>query len=133
MLGNNIKTAYACGNKLTFCLEQYLQRCENCSQHSHHVHEDVLSSASHISPLGTFCFTLPILCSAPARRGLSGSVSLVHACAAEAQTFIHPLALVWPEESCCGRVSLCCWVADYSCGRLQASIVLYASIPDGYW
>lgn len=84
-------------------------------------------------PSGTFCSTLRILSSALARWGLSSSLSLVHVCATEAQMFIHPLALVWPEASCCGRVSSHCWGVDYSCGRLRASIVLYTSIPYGYW
>lgn len=57
MLGNNIKTAYACGNKQTFCLEQYLQRCENCSQRSHHAHEDGLSAASSFHPLAPSALT----------------------------------------------------------------------------
>lgn len=49
MLSNNIKTAYACGNKLSFCLEQYLQQCENCSQPSHYLHDDGFSAASSCS------------------------------------------------------------------------------------
>lgn len=61
----------------------------------------------------TFCSALQILSSAPARRGLSSHLSFVQVYAMEAQKFICPLTLVWPEETeerCCGRVSSRCWV-----------------------
>lgn len=55
--GDTTKTAYACGNKLSFCLEQYLQTCENRSQRFHHVRADGLSAASRFSPLALSALT----------------------------------------------------------------------------
>lgn len=94
MLGNNMKAACARGSKLTFCGEQYLQRCESCSQHSCCVREDGPPAACSSFPWH-FCSAPRASPPAPAwKKGGLGSLSLLSSDAVEAQPLIHASALV---------------------------------------